>query len=173
MANTDRILYLDMDGVISDFNKQVIKYTKLSLGEPLDSDLLTQKYGRKELLTIMDSGGEEFFSEMPIMKDMYELKSFIFNNFINIKILSCIKGNPPATDRINGKLKWLKTYSFNLPDANIILIDKSVNKQKYARPNDILIDDMEININQWNQRGGIGILHKNSKDTIRQLSQYV
>jgi hypothetical protein len=55
---------------------------------------------------------------------------------------------------------------------NIILVDKAITKQKYAALNGILIDDYEKNIAQWREAGGIGILHKNARETIKQLRRY-
>ena len=34
-----------------------------------------------------------------------------------------------------------------------------------------LIDDMERNIQQWKDKGGIGILHTSAADTIKQLKE--
>jgi hypothetical protein len=47
-------------------------------------------------------------------------------------------------------------------------------KKKYAKSNgipNILIDDWEPNIAEWNAAGGIGILHKNTEDTIQRLKK--
>jgi len=170
---TERIVYCDLDGVLCDFDKQVIKYAKIRYGEPLDSGLLTQKYGKKELYQLIGSIGEEFFSTMPPMKDMYDLKAFLFDNFINVKILSSASGPPPNTPRKMGKIKWLKTHGFNMPDQDIIITPTSDGKTKYAKPTDILIDDRVKILSPWINAGGIGILHKSAKDTIKQLRQYV
>ena len=35
--------------------------------------------------------------------------------------------------------------------------------------NNRLIDDLENTINEWNDKGGIGILHTSAADTIKQL----
>jgi hypothetical protein len=67
-----------------------------------------------------------------------------------------------------GKRLWVNK---NLPGTKLILAaaDK---KQNYSKPNRILIDDKESNVEQWRSQGGIGILHKNTADTIKQLQQY-
>ena len=59
----------------------------------------------------------------------------------------------------------------NTPGIKLILAaaDK---KQNYSKPNRILIDDKESNVEQWISKGGEGILHKNTADTIKQLQQY-
>jgi hypothetical protein len=66
-----------------------------------------------------------------------------------------------------GKRVWKKN---NLPDAKMILTPARF-KQKYAGENKILIDDMERNIQQWRDKGGIGILHTSAADTIKQLKE--
>ena len=66
-----------------------------------------------------------------------------------------------------GKRVWKKN---NLPDAKMILTPAKF-KQKYAGENKILIDDMERNIQQWRDKGGIGILHTSAVDTIKQLKE--
>jgi hypothetical protein len=39
--------------------------------------------------------------------------------------------------------------------------------------NSILVDDTKKKINGWRAAGGIGILHKNTKDTIKQLNEII
>jgi hypothetical protein len=66
-----------------------------------------------------------------------------------------------------GKRVWKKN---NLPDTKMILTPAKF-KQKYSGENKILIDDMERNIQQWRDKGGIGILHTSAADTIKQLKE--
>jgi hypothetical protein len=47
----------------------------------------------------------------------------------------------------------------------------SKNKQKYAAPNHILIDDRKDNIEDWESKGGIGILHTSTENTIACLKK--
>lgn len=47
--------------------------------------------------------------------------------------------------------------------------DKQYHKK---HPHDVLIDDMYINIKQWRAVGGIGIEHKNAKQTLDELHRY-
>jgi hypothetical protein len=67
-----------------------------------------------------------------------------------------------------GKRLWVKN---NIPGTPLVLAaaDK---KQNYSGRNKILIDDRLDNIEQWVSQGGIGILHKNTQDTIKQLQAY-
>ena len=47
----------------------------------------------------------------------------------------------------------------------------SISGKIYKDENKILIDDMEKNIQQWRDNGGIGILHTSTADTIKQLKE--
>ena len=66
-----------------------------------------------------------------------------------------------------GKRLWVRN---NLPGIKLTLA-QAYNKQNYAEPNHILIDDRKSNIEQWRDKGGIGILHTSAEDTINQLKQ--
>jgi hypothetical protein len=67
-----------------------------------------------------------------------------------------------------GKRLWVDK---NIPGTKLILASAE-KKQNYSKKDHILIDDREDNISQWVSQGGIGILHKNTADTIKQLQQY-
>jgi hypothetical protein len=45
------------------------------------------------------------------------------------------------------------------------------NKQLFSDKNRILIDDLAKTIDEWNAKGGIGILHTSAADTIKQLKK--
>ena len=66
-----------------------------------------------------------------------------------------------------GKRIWRKR---NLPSTKLILA-YAANKQNYADPNSILIDDRKSNIDQWVKAGGIGILHTDTASTIEKLKE--
>ena len=45
------------------------------------------------------------------------------------------------------------------------------NKPDYASPTSILIDDYPKNIKEWENKGGIGIVHKSAEQTLRALEK--
>ena len=45
------------------------------------------------------------------------------------------------------------------------------NKQLFAEPNRILIDDMQKTIDEWNAKGGTGIFHSSAANTITELKK--
>jgi len=66
-----------------------------------------------------------------------------------------------------GKRLWVRN---NLSGIKLNLA-RAADKQKYAAPNHILIDDRVSNIEQWKSQGGIGILHTSAANTIKQLQK--
>ncbi len=52
-----------------------------------------------------------------------------------------------------------------------LILHSAEQKQEFANPNAILIDDRPSNIEQWRAKGGIGILHTSADETIEQLKK--
>ena len=87
----------------------------------------------------------------------------------NPHVLSAYTGRDP-TSKV-GKMKWVKKNT-EFKRANIHLVlrsqKKSYAKTKEEKPN-VLIDDYDKNIKEWEAAGGIGILHTNVGKTINKL----
>ena len=88
----------------------------------------------------------------------------------NPHVLSAYTGRDP-TSKI-GKMKWLKKNA-NFKRGNIHLVLRS-QKKDFAtmdeKPN-ILIDDYDKNIREWEAKGGIGIHHTDVGKTISELKR--
>ena len=83
-------------------------------------------------------------------------------------VLSAFSGRDP-TSKV-GKMKWLAKHT-NWKRGKINLVMRS-HKQKYATTNgkpNVLIDDYEKNIKEWENKDGIGIHHTNVGKTIGEL----
>jgi hypothetical protein len=147
-----------MDSVITDWNGA---FRKLGYGDPRSYEA---KHGVNALWDIINNVGEDFWALMEWMPDGKKLWSFIepYNPIILTKPTRSKKGRELC---IEGKKKWLAR---ELPGVKAIMED---DKSKYATPDALLIDDYESNITPWRQKGGIGILHKNTDDTIIQLRE--
>ena len=74
---------------------------------------------------------------------------------------------------IPGKMKWLRK-NVSVSAGKIHLV-KRRQKQNYAKDNkgkpNILIDDFISNINDFKRRGGIGIYHKSTSQSISGLKK--
>ncbi len=158
--------YVDMDGVLADFDKGFYD---------ISGGIESNKVSDSELWSIIDAYGKsKFFSELPWMVDGKELWSFVIQNFLNVKILSAL-GKTDKVDKLTstGKREWLSHNIPSLTEDDIILVDNKHQKKRWSKPGDIIIDDTEIVIQEWNKKGGIGILHKTAAETINILKRYV
>jgi hypothetical protein len=153
-------VFCDMDGVLTDFEK---RFTSLN-PEKLSPAQYQTKYGIEKFWNFIDEeNGVKFWVGMQWMKDGKELWEYIKK--YNPTLLSAPSRNNES--RL-GKRLWVKN---NLPGVKLILASAD-KKQNYSGRNKVLIDDRKDNIDQWRSQGGIGILHTNTQDTIKQLQAY-
>jgi hypothetical protein len=152
-------IYCDMDGVLCDFDKS---FQNISNNTPPEE--YEKKFGKKAFWKLINSEGSKFWSNIPWMSDGKKLWNHIKK--YNPNILSAPSSDPSSKE---GKLEWIDNNLTNVKEIFLVPADE---KQKYATPKAILIDDKESNIEQWNDRGGIGILHTSTNDTLKQLKKY-
>lgn len=153
-------IYVDMDGVLADFEKG---FAKLSNGDGKKQESMT----KEEVWNLINSEKPDtFYSDLEKMPDADELWNFIKK--YKPEILSST-GNSNEQSRAEQKRLWVQQYFGDNIATNFV--NKSALKAKYATPNSILIDDRKKSIDPWIEAGGIGILHKSAKDTIKQLKK--
>ena len=161
----NRTVYVDMDGVIADFDKSFQEIT----GRTSDS------VQDQELWAAIDAHGKaKFFSELLWMPGGQELWKFVTDNFLKVKILSALgKSDKIDKQTTQGKLVWLRHNIPALQLDDIILVQNKHRKKHYCKMGDIMIDDTPTVIDEWSKKGGIGILHRTTKETINILKKYV
>ena len=150
-------LYCDLDDVLCDFTGQWIKFTGL------DCDQFRAKYGKQRFTEILQGAPESFWSDMDWIKGGKQLWETVSK--YPVTILST-----PANSKqcITGKKKWIAKHT---PSVEY-LFKPAAEKQQYAGPDSILIDDFDRNISQWQSKSGIGILHKTTRQSLIRLKQY-
>jgi len=158
-----RIIYVDLDGVLVDFDDGF-----KSIAAGLDKYEFIKKHGVDALWKLINSHGQEWWANLNWMPDGTKLWSAIENK--NVKILTSGSTRNTGTLAIEGKKQWVANH---LGPIETIVVNNSHDKQKYARPGDILIDDLPSNITEWNSKNGIGILHHNAQDTLTKLNEVI
>lgn len=105
---------------------------------------------------------------MPVISGSSILLRFIKEHFDSYKILSAY---PEWDERAkNAKIYWCQE-KLGIPSSQIILCKRS-EKKNYAVSNgipNILIDDYDKNIKEWQSAGGIGIHFQYGAQTISEL----
>lgn len=161
----DTKLFLDMDGVLTDF---------MGASEKLEKNMTLWYDSDKELFwKHIASAGSEFWSEMPWMAGGKELHRFLKVSGFCPTILSALP-NPNRKKALanakTGKIQWLRKELGTQYAENAILCFRP-EKALQSGISRILIDDNSENISEWEEAGGTGVLHKNANRTIRCLNR--
>jgi len=150
----DYKIYCDMDGVLADFESGYEKLTGVDLkGEFKKGD---------DFWDPIKVAGVGFWAGLKWMPDGQKLWDYL-------KPLDPVLLSAPSREQSSriGKAVWVK---HKIPGTKLIL-RYAKQKQELATPESILIDDRQVNIDQWEAAGGIGILHTSTANTIQQLQK--
>ena len=152
-------IYCDMDMVLVDF----LKGAEEVLGTSFIKADKTKRWP-----TI--SAKKDFWVSLEWMPGSKKMWTFI--NKYDAHILSAYS-TKDANSR-KGKLDWLRKNAKLTQRSRIHLVLRE-DKQKFAMTQDgkpnLLIDDYIKNINEFKARGGIGIHHTSSSNTIAELKK--
>ena len=151
-------LYLDMDGVLCNFDKAYRAY------DPQKED---RKKFRSAVLEY------HIFEDLEFMPDTQELLNYVSKlDGITIEILTSM-GTFDAQQGMAAKIqkqKWLDTH--NIPyKANFVRCKEE--KAQYATETSILVDDSIGCISPFNAKGGHGILHTRSSESVQQIHDVI
>lgn len=151
-------VYLDMDGVLCDFEKK--------FAELYGKDALDNRDRKKWTKSWPDFIENRQFAKLDWFPGGQMLLAYLRSKNIPIEILSSSGGMEHHVEVSEQKKEWLKTHGIDYK-ANIVPGRRY--KKAYAGPGIILIDDTEDIITDFNEAGGIGILHKNVEPTLKHL----
>jgi len=150
-------LYIDMDGVLTDFETAVRKLGPKAAEGLIDESSEEQK---NFMYKKIEEAEIPFWADMPWKKNSKELWK------------DCLKYDPviltsPGEFRyaVRGKIIWINR---ELPGCQVFF---SNNKSNYAEPDAILIDDMMKNTGAWKECGGRAILYKDNESAIKELKE--
>jgi hypothetical protein len=149
-------LFVDLDGVLCDFNKDFAN--KFGKGSPRN---VLDKYGESMIISLIESAGLTFWSRMSWLPKSRLLWEFLKD--YNPTILSDPK---KFFFSQAGKSLWVSRELGKRYCKSAILME---HKYKYAKSGYVLIDDYDKNIKRWEANGGIGILYEDNITTIRKI----
>ncbi len=152
-------IYFDMDGVLADFEGYYHDN-----GIPFDFD-----DHEEESWDVVRNTPNFYYVLKPIKGALELFKKF--SESYDCIILSAkpkpFRGVPTAEeDKINWLIKYLGQEVAD--KANICYRE---DKEKFCTGSqDILVDDYEINIEEWTKKGGTGVLFKDAESAEKQLN---
>jgi hypothetical protein len=155
-------IYLDMDGVVANFEKRYIELFNESPGSSRD---------RKEFSNNWTKFIEgKNFETLDWWPGGPELITYLGKNFSvdSVEILSSSGGNKYHDEVEIQKKVWVKRMNLSEKWKVNVVAGRKL-KAEYATPDSILIDDTLDVIQAFNVAGGIGIHHKDVGNTIMLL----
>jgi hypothetical protein len=156
-------LYLDMDGVIANFEKRYIELFKEPPGG-LNRD--RKEFSKNWEVFIQD----KHFETLDWWPGACELISYIQKNFSHdtVEILTSSGGNKYHSEVEVQKNIWIKKMNLSEQWKVNVVAGRKL-KAEFATPDSVLIDDTLDVIEAFNKAGGIGIHHKDYGNTIMLL----
>lgn len=148
-------LFLDLDGVLADFDKRVREITGKGPDEQPARDLWRQIAGPRH----------DFYNSLDWMPDGQAL--FEATKAYNPTILT---GLPMGNWAEPQKRTWCARM---LGESVPVITCMARDKHKYAKPGSVLIDDREKARSEWERVGGVFILHTSTESSLRQLNELI
>ncbi len=153
-------LFCDLDGVLADFNT--------GMADLLDETEPPTKNIWKALHQLSHEEAKNWWANLPMLPGAEKLWSEISEFYPTI--LSSPDLRPGFREAcVKGKKEWVRKHLTPFPSAVIV----NPNKEQYAAPHHILIDDREKILKPWIDHGGIGILHINVEQTLVELNAII
>lgn len=175
-------LYIDLDGVLADFDRgaKVFGFDTSTLNKSRD-ELDKEEVSIKE--NLYDAiAFSKFYAELPFMPGGKGLWNALkpYGPFI-LTAAPSFRHRQDAQaahqDAAEKKRLWCQNYlKINDPDSVICTLSwKKYLFVDHHGPAEraILIDDRAKNIGEWEEAGGIGILHHSTQTTLWKLQKYL
>ena len=145
-------IYMDLDGVLCDFDKRVHEIFGKKPKE-IPPKIMWRRLAQEK----------NFYGNLEWMSDGKKIWNYVCK--YNPEILT---GVPMGNWASEQKRSWCVRH---LGSDVIIHTVFACDKKNFAAPNYILIDDTDRNIRQWQEAGGIAIHYRNADQTIDELQK--
>jgi len=158
-------IYLDMDGVVANFDKRFEDLSGMMPQEYVD------KNGLNAFWDLIDEKHKvAFWRGIEIMPGAEKLVSYVSKHPFEMLTAPSIK-----KQSIIGKGLWIKDKVGTLYSTKPKVTYRSAKQKHTVKPNltkfDILIDDKGSTIDRWNAAGGTAILYQNADQVINDLKE--
>lgn len=170
------MIYLDMDGVLMDFDRGlrdcgIIPWSELRTGNRPYHYLPKEQWTPEE--TVFDRhiqvlmATDHFWPGLKPMADAHVLWRFCEG----AHVLTARPHNEEAAERVSfaKRCSITKWFDGTFPADRMHICLRS-EKKNFAAGN-VLVDDLPGNCEEWNAAGGTAILHKDALTTIRKLEE--
>ena len=162
MIKDNKIIYVDMDGVLANFDDYYFRNGRHSfIYEEFRDEVMQNK----------------LFTKLPRMVNMDELmdstRQIAEKHGYEIQILSSVHTLYDDQFAESCKQKRLWLLENGLGDLVTNFVKGRTEKGTFGKDGDILIDDQLTCVHYFNANGGVGIGHKNVLDTLTLLQKVI
>lgn len=158
-------LYIDMDGVIADFNNTAKQFLNISSNE------IINKWSEQDWLKLTKIP-HLYRSLRPTelaIPLMTLVKRFQTELKFDCYILTAIPSKNDVPDCIHDKILWIQQY---FPYMYVRFGPYGKDKHLHCKPGDILVDDRKDICYNWTQAGGLAIhVDNNNEEVMTKLQQ--
>lgn len=154
-------IYLDMDGVLTDFEK---RYEELFGVRPIEVQERTQHFW-SNWERFIDGGN---FKTLEKHKDADTLLQFVHSLRVPVEILTSSGGEKRHEEVMKQKIVWLCDNGIPYK-ANVVA--GGAKKAQFAKPWHILVDDTPHVVEKYRAAGGTAVLHYDIAVTLQELSK--
>lgn len=153
-------LYLDMDGVVADFDEYAYRTLGIGPAQGIYPENIWQKLAENK--RIYRDLIKTTYADV-LLENCIE---FCKNNNYELLFLTAVPKGNDIPYAFFDKVNWARTHFQNIP---VLFGPYSKDKYLHCNGNDILIDDRVSNINAWTTAGGIAIHHTDIETTLKHL----
>lgn len=158
-------IFLDMDGVVADFTAGMCA----AVGLPFSNqpylfprglwdyvDWLDRVHHVNWLDVELACSSEDFWADLPALPKADQLYNYL-NTRHGVRFLTTPTGDTMVC--FGGKRRWLEARGWAVPhDKRMVLLEHGETKEEYARPDIVLLDDQDKNVQDFRHGGGQAIL---------------
>ncbi len=149
-------LFLDSDGVLTDFDKKIQELYGCSFKE------LEEQYGIGECWKRV-SKCKDFYYHLDLMPDALELWNAVKHT--NPIIITGVPHGGWADEQKHRGLRKHFGQTIN------VITCMARNKSLFMKPGDVIVDDFTKYKDPWEEKGGIFVVHTSAKNSIEQLQK--
>lgn len=166
-------IYLDMDGVLSDFDKAlrlrgVVDNETHFIHKPRDTWTPAQVDLDRRVRECMED--QSFWAGITICPGAYELWDYCKG--FDLHVLTATPEVTSIREAIaQTKREWIWDHFGHFPVEHIIVCRRA-EKAAFSKPGHVLVDDMPSNCTEWLKGGGNSVLHSTAANSIHHLRTY-
>lgn len=167
----NKIIYVDMDGVLSDFESKYVELfgetperTRMNRDRSVDDKSQFSKRWNE----FVDRRAFEFLKKFEGCDELVKFLKSLKN--VELKILTSTGGAEHHNKVVIQKVIWVELNNIGFP---VIAVPGRRFKSVFANENTILIDDTPDVVDSFFNNGGNSVLHKNVADTISAVENFL